>query len=82
MTQTTEKNANGKSPWKYLGWTIWPILDDETDEIIFYDIHEPGENGIDADYDSLPNVEMAREEIRRQRKENRWIAAFDRMAVR
>jgi hypothetical protein len=67
-----------KSPWKYLGWTIWPILDDETDEIIFYDIHEPGDNG-DGDCDSLPNLEMARAEIRRQRKENKWLAAFDRM---
>jgi hypothetical protein len=67
-----------KSPWKYLGWTIWPILDDETDEIIFYDIHEPGDNG-DGDCDSLPNLEMARAEIRRQRKDYAIIAAFDRM---
>ncbi len=67
-----------KSPFKYLGWTIWPILDDDTDEIIFYDIHKPGHTP-DDDCDSLPNLEMARAEIRRQHKENKWIAAFDRM---
>jgi hypothetical protein len=66
-----------KSPWKYLGWTIWPILDDETEEIIFYDIHEPGHIG-DDDCDSLPNVEMARAEIRRQRKDYAMMNAIER----
>lgn len=79
MSKTTERAEDRKSPWKYLGWTIFPILDDETDEIIFYDIHEPGEAGKDWDFDSLPNLEMARAEIRRQVEENKTMRAFDRM---
>ena len=68
-----------KSPWKYLGWTIWPILDDETDEIIFYDIHAPSNTRDDDEVDSLPNLEMARAEIRRQRKDYEMMNAIDRM---
>lgn len=29
------------SPWRYLGFTIWPILNDEGSQIEFYDIMAP-----------------------------------------
>lgn len=71
-----------RSPWNYLGWTIFPILDDETDEVIFYDIHEPGPDGIDCEYDTLPNLEVAREAIRRYRTDHNLVRALENGTVR
>jgi hypothetical protein len=33
--------TNSKSPWRFLGFIIWPILDDETEEILFYEVMPP-----------------------------------------
>lgn len=67
------------SPWKYLGYLIFPILDDETEQVIFYDIHEPGECSDDDPTDSYADLDQAREFIRRHNRDRKFIRALDRM---
>lgn len=79
-----------ESAWRFLGYWIWPVLDDETEETMFYDImgpcsereHRRPQATCDCPISVNPletasSPEEARAIIRRLRAEVRGLGSID-----
>ena len=67
---------------RYLGFWLWPVLDDESGRIDYWDVHDP----LDQHGEGEPvawgfgTKAEAQAWVRQHRADNGWIELLDRMA--
>ena len=69
------------SPYRYRQHLIWPVLDDDTGALDYYDIHHPDDHNGNGDpiAEGLATLAEAKKWIDDYRNEQRWISALDRL---
>jgi len=69
------------SPHTYFGYTLWPVLDDDTGHVMFWDVHDRNDtNGNGEPIGSLfATIEDAKTWVRKWRRDEAFIRALDRL---
>lgn len=67
---------NAPSPRTYFGYTLWSVLDDETGELDYWDIHDPDDPRGEGDplAEGFTTLTEAQEWVRHDLCEKRVIA--------
>ena len=72
-----------ESPTKYLGFIIWPVLNDDHTEVDYYDIHERGDvHGEGNPINTFGTRSECAAWIRREVKDLRFINALENMSLK
>lgn len=69
------------SPRTYFGFTLWPVLDDDTGRVDYWDVHDRGDT--DGEGDPIASLfstcEQAKTWVRKERKERASLRSLYRL---
>lgn len=72
------------SPRTFFGYTLWPVLNDDTGEVDYWDVHDFDDEHGEGDpiAEMFSTCELAKAWVRQRRRDERTVQLLERLALR